>query len=80
MNFAGQCGHNLFCGNTGILPLCERILETVPSFLSSTGCQFAGCGVLSVVIVGNNDQRVKSRGKERMRPGDDGSTRTRNKS
>lgn len=30
MNFAGQRGQNLVCGRVGMLPLWERILDTLP--------------------------------------------------
>jgi hypothetical protein len=42
VNLAGQKGHSLVCGSCGTFPLCERIRETVPSFLYSTGSSLAG--------------------------------------
>lgn len=36
VNLAGHIGHNLVCGKEGILPLCERILDTLPSLVNST--------------------------------------------
>ena len=36
MNFAGQYGQSFVWGSWGTLPLCERMRETVPSFLYST--------------------------------------------
>lgn len=37
VNFAGQCGQSFVCGRTGMFPLCDRILDIVPSFLYSNG-------------------------------------------
>lgn len=44
VNFAGQNGHSFVWGSWGTLPLCERIRETVPSFLYSTLAVVVGGG------------------------------------
>ena len=36
VNFAGQRGQNLVWGSVGMLPLCERILDTLPFFVRTT--------------------------------------------
>ena len=44
MNFAGQNGQNFVWGSWGTLPLCERMRDTVPSFLYSTLAVVVGGG------------------------------------
>lgn len=51
VNFAGQCGQSFVWGRTGILPLCERILDTAPSFLYSMTVR--ACGTVTEETVGS---------------------------
>lgn len=51
VNFAGQCGQSFVWGRTGILPLCERILDTAPSFLYSMTVR--ACGTVTEGAVGS---------------------------
>ena len=37
VNFAGHIGHDFVCGTVGILPLCRRMRDAVPSFFNSKG-------------------------------------------
>ena len=37
VNFAGHMGHDFVCGTVGMLPLCRRMRDAVPSFFNSTG-------------------------------------------
>lgn len=45
VNLAGQNGQSFVCGSWGTLPLCERMRETVPSFLYSTLAMVVGGGI-----------------------------------
>jgi hypothetical protein len=48
VNFAGQKGQSLVWGSCGTFPLCERMRETVPSFLYSTLAAIVGGGGMDI--------------------------------
>ena len=74
MNFAGQNGQSFVWESWGTLPLCERMRETVPSFLYSTLPAVigggGGCIELFPEVAGDSidpkDVREDGPGKERV--------------